>query len=47
LAIFGEKIGEKKLALFSKTNVTMKFLQKLVCAKTANIFAKCFGKNIF
>jgi hypothetical protein len=39
----------KKLAFFSKTNVMIKFSQKLAVAraKNANIFAKFFGENIF
>jgi hypothetical protein len=39
----------KNLAFFSKTNVMIKFLQKLAVlwAKNANIFAKLFGENIF
>jgi hypothetical protein len=39
--IFGEKIG-----VFSKTNVMIKFLEKLavVLAKNANIIAKFFGE---
>jgi hypothetical protein len=39
----------KKLALFSKANATINFLQKLAVAwaKTRNIFAKFFGKYIF
>jgi hypothetical protein len=40
----------KELALFfTKTNVMIKFLQKLAVAraKNANIFAKFFGENIF
>jgi hypothetical protein len=37
------------LATFSKTNVMMKFMQKLavVWAKKANIFAKFFGQKYF
>jgi hypothetical protein len=40
---------EKKLAFFSKTNVMIKFLQKVaaIWAKNANIFAKFYGENIF
>jgi hypothetical protein len=43
LPIFCEKIG-----VFLKTNVMIKFLQKVaaVWAKNANIFAKFFGENI-
>jgi hypothetical protein len=38
----------KKLTFFSKTNVMIKFFQKLavVLSKNANIFDKFFGKNI-
>jgi hypothetical protein len=41
-------LSAKKLAFFSKTNVMIKFSQKLslVLAKNANIFAKIFGKSI-
>jgi hypothetical protein len=35
-----------KLAFFSKTNVTIKFVQ-IVAAKNANIFAQFLGENIF
>jgi hypothetical protein len=37
--------GEKN-CVYLKTNVVIAFLQKLG-AKTANIFAKFFGENIF
>jgi hypothetical protein len=39
----------EKMAFFSKTNVMIKFFQKLavVWAKNANIFAKFFCENIF
>jgi hypothetical protein len=38
----------KKLALFSKTNVMIKFLHNLAvfCVKNANFFAEFFSKNI-
>jgi hypothetical protein len=43
------QFSAKQLAFFSKTNVMIKFLQKLavVWAKIANILAKFFGENIF
>jgi hypothetical protein len=39
----------EKMAFFSKTNVMIKFLQKIavVWAKNANILAKFLGENIF
>jgi hypothetical protein len=42
------QFSAKKLAFFSKTNVMIKFWQKLaeVWAKTSNIFAKFFVENI-
>jgi hypothetical protein len=45
---FGQ-FSAKKLAFFSKTNVRIKFLQKLaaVWAKNANFFSNFFGENIF
>jgi hypothetical protein len=50
IAIFGDfcQFSAKKLPFFSKTNVMVKFLQKLavVSAKNANIFVKFLGKNI-
>jgi hypothetical protein len=43
------QFSKKKLAFFSKTNVTIKFLQKVteVWAINANMFAQLFGENIF
>jgi hypothetical protein len=45
LQFLAKKIG----VFFSKTNVRIKFLQKVaaVSAKNANIFAKKLGENIF
>jgi hypothetical protein len=51
IAIFCDfcPFSSKKLSLFSKTNVMIIFLKKTrsSLSKNANIFAKCFGKNIF
>jgi hypothetical protein len=46
-AIFAH-FRQKKLAFILKTDVMITFLQKVAVesAKNANIFAKCFGKNI-
>jgi hypothetical protein len=43
------QFSAKKLAFFSKTNVVINFLHysALFLVKNANVFANCFGENLF